>query len=127
MSSLETVKDIDEKTKHCVFGYIRKTQKIFPNDNIYYTIPSLVIHWILLYYHIQERFDPENCGDGCSLNDDGSVLTKSDSDYDIAFLTQTVTTGIHQWKFKVVKISPSHYSYPIWSHRPTNSRWYFPL
>ena len=54
------VKNIDQNVKDFVYGYIRNEQKLFP-DNFYYTIPSLVTHWILLYYFINEHFDEKCC------------------------------------------------------------------
>ena len=50
---LETVKDIDIKTKQCVYEYVKDIQSLLPHDNVYFTIPTLVIYWIILYYHIQ--------------------------------------------------------------------------
>ena len=113
MSALANVKDIDIETKNCIFGYVRKIQEALPTDNIYYTIPSLVIHWILLYYHIQEKFDPNNCGKMCSLSESGSILTKTNDNYDIALLSKTVSTGTHRWKFKIDNINPANYTFVI--------------
>ena len=38
---LEDVKQADQASKHCVYGYIRNTQQTeLPKDNVYYTIPN---------------------------------------------------------------------------------------
>ena len=41
---LETVKDIDIKTKQCVYGYVKNIEKLLPDNNVYFTIPTLVNH-----------------------------------------------------------------------------------
>ena len=52
---LKEVKYIDQKTKDLVYGHIRENQQLFQNDNISFKIPTIIIHWVLLYYWI----DPE--------------------------------------------------------------------
>ena len=54
-NKLESVKDIDNKTIQYIYGYIGNIQELLPNDNVYFTIPSLVIYWIILYYYIREQ------------------------------------------------------------------------
>ena len=55
--TLEDIKSIDQKIKDVIHGYIRNVQKEMPQDNIYFTIPALVIHWIMIFYYIAEHFD----------------------------------------------------------------------
>ena len=108
-SRLEDVKRIDERSKDCLSGYIRQIQKLFPTDNVYYTIPTLVIHWILLYYYVWEQFDPNNCGEGYVLSDDNKILTLKAEYGRLAYLTTIVESGVHEWKFKILQVNCSHY------------------
>ena len=101
-ASLEDVKNIDQKTKDAIYGYIKQVQALFPSDNIYYTIPELVIYWCLLYYNQPERFDPKNCSHKFTLTEDNTVATQSDAGSMLLLLTNRHKTGIHEWKFKLV-------------------------
>ena len=58
--SLEDVKIVDEQTKDTVKGFIREIETILPDDDIYFTIPTLVIHCILLYFFHNEQFGTNN-------------------------------------------------------------------
>eukprot|EP01084_Bolivina_argentea_P212787 361624_1 len=41
---------IDQKSKDIVFGYINRMQTMFPMDNTYYNIPSIIPYLCLNYY-----------------------------------------------------------------------------
>lgn len=58
--SLEDVKIIDELTHNLIYGYSRRIEALFPYYNTYYTIPTLIIHWIMLYYFEREYFKTFN-------------------------------------------------------------------
>ena len=45
---------MDQANKDIVFGYLRNIQMLIPSDSVYYTIPTLVWHWCLLYFHHKE-------------------------------------------------------------------------
>ena len=54
------LKQIDDKTKYTVFGYIRNIQQLLPSNSQFYIIPDLVIYkcikfycWITRSYRIQ--------------------------------------------------------------------------
>ena len=105
-TSLEDVKKIDQRTKDCVFGFIRKSQTLLPDNNVYFLIPSLVIHWILLYFNSIERFAVFS--NKFEASKDNTIVTKTDTGYSAAYLTETVSSGIHYWRFKVLEYrSPS--------------------
>ena len=108
--NLEDVKFIDKKAKDIVNGYINETQNSFPTDNIYYTIPTLVIHWILLYFHALECFDPDNHCKNVTLSDDNTVLTKEKQCRSLSYLSMEVSKGIHVWTFKILN---NYYNYSI--------------
>ena len=101
-ASLEDVKYIDQRSKDVTFGYIQKSQTLFPSNNVYYTIPTLVIHWILLYYHSPEQFDPNNCSEHFQLTENNTVATQTGNNSKFLLLTNSHKTGVHQWKFELL-------------------------
>ena len=114
MTSLEDVKFIDARTKDCVYGFMREAQKSLPDDNIYYTIPTLVIHWCLLYFHVQECFDPDLVHKTYSLQQDNSLLTKKYStNNSSAYLSKKVNKGVHCWRFELMNVDPDLYTITI--------------
>ena len=103
---LESVKSIDERNKNLIFGYTRNVQELLPDDNVYYTIPKLVIHWILLYFHFGDRFDDKLCNEEyhCyDFSDDGSIVTMNRKrGKGPAFLTEIVKSKQrHCWRFRI--------------------------
>ena len=112
LSRLEDVKSIDEKTKYCVFGYIRRSQDMFPVDNIYFTIPTLVIHWILLYFHINEKFKVYN-KQKYKLHDNDMAITKidvtSDSTCYGTVKISSLNQSIHEWLFEITAMKNGEY------------------
>ena len=105
MASLEDVKHIDISTKDIVFGFIKHVQSMLPKDNIYYTIPTLVSHWILLYFFIKESFDPNAHSTKLQLSKDDSILTVKQTGDNLeaitAYLRHIIRSGIHRWTFKI--------------------------
>ena len=47
---LKRVKKISQKYKDITYGYLRRMQKMFPNDNPYFTIDQLIQDLCLLYF-----------------------------------------------------------------------------
>ena len=119
MSTLENVKNIDQSAKNCIFGYVREIQTLFPDDKTYFTIPTLVIHWILLYYSMIEKFDVQNCGETYRLSEDNTIVTKTETNYPVAYLSKILVpeTGIHKWKFKIICVSVYTTIIGIWKTR----------
>ena len=99
--SLENVKDIDNETKHCIFGYVREMQALFP-DNTYFIISQLVIHWILLYFAVIEQFDTKTCGKSYALSENNTIITKTQCCYSTIYLNKIVSKGVHKWTFKLI-------------------------
>ena len=58
---LDDAKKIEQESKDIIYGNIRNIEKLFPSDIIYFTIPTVVIHCILLYYYIWEEIDVNDC------------------------------------------------------------------
>ena len=67
--TLQDVKNIDERTKDIVFGYIRRLQLLLSRDNV----PSLVSHWCLLYYYQREFFRKHPDVDNLSINESKNI------------------------------------------------------
>ena len=104
---LENVKSIDQRSKTFVNGYIRSIQKLFPKDNIYYTIPALVIHWILLYYYLGDEFDDKKYRQCYTLSKKKTIIKLTGSyGSGCAFMTRVARKpGIHCWKFKLLRLN----------------------
>ena len=95
--SLEDVKKVDQRSKDCVFGYIRRIQSIFP-DHIYFTISPLITHWIILYYYVWEQFDDNLCAkDKYILSENNTIVTQNDEEGPgNAFLKNIAKFGVHR-------------------------------
>ena len=104
VSPLERVKFIDDNTKIIVNGYINRVQKMLTSDNVYFTIPSLVIYWCLLYFYIPEKFDGDDTAQSYALSMDDMMITKIKPDYGTAYLSKIVDVGVHEWTFKLSKM-----------------------
>ena len=70
------IKNIDEKIKDIVCGYIRRCQYLLPNNNPYYNIPSLVEHLCITYYWISEYFTDH--GNSITVNEQKNIATNTD-------------------------------------------------
>ena len=78
---------------------------MLPKDDIYYTIPTLIIHWILLYCYFGDHFDAKNCGLTYTLSDNNMEVRKqSIASEQLAYLTNMVESGVHEWVFKLKKV-----------------------
>ena len=103
-ASLQDVEKVDQKAKVLMSGYIRSCQKLLPDeeDNPYYIIPTLVIHWCLLYFYSIERFAVFG-KNMFSVDVDGKIIKSLSARYAAAFLTEIVDEGVHRWNFQVIK------------------------
>ena len=99
--SLEDIKNIDRETKCIVTGFVKDVQKLLPLDNVYYTIPTLIIHWIILYYFQPDSFDPTNCGKCHILSQDNTIVTNGWNA--CVYLSKVIKSGVQEWKFKILK------------------------
>ena len=114
MSTLQSIKGINDADKNIVLAYIADIQKLFPKHNVYLTIPELVIHWVLLYFYISDEFDTNNKGKSYSLSQDNSIVTKNQSrDWNLVSLTSKAISGIYIWKFELTKVDKWRYSIAI--------------
>ena len=98
--TLEDVKFVDVETKRFVNGYVREVEVLLPGDNVYYTIPTLIIHWIILYFYQMEQFDANYCHKDIILSDDNKIATTNNRWHLAAMLQKVVKSGMHCWKFR---------------------------
>ena len=101
--SFEDVKNIDQHKKDIVFGYVKRVQKLFPNENAYYIIPSLVCYLILLHYAPMEYFDPDLCNTKFILSNNNTIAEQRGKHEQVALLHNVVKSGIHKWTFKLIQ------------------------
>ena len=110
MATLEDVKFIDEKTKYFIHGYIRECQLLLPQDSIYFTIPTLVIHWCLLYFHIKECFDTDLFTySSWELSKNNTRIKKKSTADELIFLSRIAERGIHKWRFRLIDVNTEDY------------------
>ena len=73
------IKKIPLVDQHCVAGYIRECQSLFPSDNAYYNISELIHYTILLFYY-DVAFKWETIDDGIDpSNDDTEVHRRNNT------------------------------------------------
>ena len=113
--SLEDVKLVDQKYKDCISGYVRQAQQTLLPDNVYFTIPALVIHWILLYFWQCDCFDSKYVGPNYQLSDNDMVISKTNGGDGSVYLRNVVDAGVHKWKFKLRnKDGPFSMTIAVW-------------
>ena len=102
---LKQIKFVEQREKDLVGGFVHESQLLFPDDNHYFVIPSLVIYTILYYFYDPERFD--ECHEGIKLNERGTIATHTlpDGDYKSVYGTRLISPDskhTYEWKFRLV-------------------------
>eukprot|EP01084_Bolivina_argentea_P208738 355760_1 len=114
-----------------VFGYIRKCQShLFPSNITYYTIPDLVIHLCLSYYHIlMDKWHIDSLCDEFILENETLITNNAEWDndsecYRTAFLSNIIESGKHKWTFQILNYKgKSHgYNYFFGIHKISSCR-----
>ena len=74
---------IDSKTKYLIFGYIRRSQQLLPNDNPYFNIPNLVTYACIHYYDIAKyiSFDTKSSTAKISGNKNNVITWESNDNF----------------------------------------------
>ena len=120
--SLERCKKIEQTIKDAVFGYIKQyCQPLLPYNNPYYNIPMLVKQICLCYYaQEKDKWDIKLKGDYIIINDDiVSCDIEKHRNFQSAFLSKKISSGIHHWKFELIKFNIDQWNlFGIWK---TNS------
>ncbi len=108
--------EIKGKDKSTVNGYIRNIeQNVFPLK-----IPMVLNYLCIKYYHIsKDRFDPILHGKYITVSDNKitfKIINKMTFEYgsSSAFLSNIVSNGKHQWRFKIINTQ----TYPYIGVRP---------
>eukprot|EP01084_Bolivina_argentea_P208737 355759_1 len=120
-----------QKDINIVFGYIRKCESHLFHSNItYYTIPDLVIHLCLSYYHIlMDKWHMDSLCDEFTVENETLITNNAewtnDSDYHrTAFLSNIIESGQYKWTFQVLNYKgTSHgYNYFFGIHKISSSK-----
>ena len=89
------LKQIDDKIKCVIFGYIRNVQNILPSNKPFYNIPQLISYIILLYFYEYECF--EIAGKDIKISSNGKIITKK-STFNLNLKNTTFGEYIIEWK-----------------------------
>ena len=113
---LKWLNSVLQTDKDCVFGYIRRSQRLLPiTKNAYFNIPSLVCYIILQYYYMAEYFTKH--GECMRINDDGDTVTQLYGDIDsTAYGNMWISCDkdiIYEWKVEILRIPKVCRSYVI--------------
>ena len=95
---LSKYKNVDQKTKDLISGYIRNTQ--ITNVNI----PALINYICTLFYYVSEKWNKQRTTQNCLISYDELTMESIDeNEFTTAFLTQIAESGQHHWKFKIIE------------------------
>ena len=59
---LNLFKEIPQKDKDLMNGFIREIQKLFSKNNVFYMIPESINHICAIFYYTMDKWDPEYIG-----------------------------------------------------------------
>ena len=100
-----------------VDGYIHEADiKIFETHSSFYkNIPSVINNLCIDYYHIpKDRFDPELHGEKVKVSD--TMINKSKYGQCSVFLSNILSSGKHQWRFKIWQTHGCTLSIGVWDN-----------
>ena len=102
--NIENVKKIKQRRRSAVYGYIREQY----GENI----PNGVILFCLLFYgNDNDKWDKNYVSKWIKLDEENGIVTCRDSCHTAsAFLTSEVDSGIHSWRFKIIKCTNDRWS-----------------
>ena len=92
---------MDERSKCLIFGYNRR--------HSYGNVPIAITYLCVLYYFDYGEWDKSRIHSNLELMTDNVMIKKKGENLDrclcTAYLKREVETGIHKWKFKIIKIN----------------------
>lgn len=94
--SLQNLTKIRDEKKHAVYGYIREQyQGEVPH--------GVILICILFYACAWDEWDRDHIVESIILDEETGIVTQDRATKTSIFLKETVQSGIHSWKFKVIK------------------------
>ena len=111
---LSLFKDIPQRDKDLIYGYIRKIQATLPiNDDTFYNIPESINYICALFYYARDKWDPNYIDKNDTLSNDGHAITMKGSASSSYGSTRARAPGIYRWKFMVHEIPESFSSWAL--------------
>ena len=108
---LNRFKQINSKHKSAVYGYLKTIQTLFPSDNPYYNIHDLIKQTCTLFYASIHEWDKDLIGSRVVyIEETNSIKQIESSKSSSSYLRDVFDSGIHDWKFKIDKVTTE----PFW-------------
>ena len=95
---LTEYKNLDQRTKDLVSGYIRNEERQLIID-----IPKLINYICALFYSFKDEWNKKQTSSRYLISDDKVTIQNMTDvfDHQMAFLTNVARMGQHHWKFKI--------------------------
>ena len=104
-----------DRSRPIVFGYIRECGDVLFGDhqkeNAYYDIPDVICDITLIFYHLNDKFDPDNIGkhhifdaEENSIKHDKTIDDNIDIFWVSSFGKEIVSKGRFEWRFELKNI-----------------------
>ena len=107
---LSNFRKINEKYKLTVFGYIQDVQALFPSNESYYLIHSLIKQTCTLFYASIHEWDPSFISPNVKfIEETNSIKHIARFQSSSSFLKYPFDSGIHQWRFKIERCNDNEY------------------
>ena len=106
-----------QEAKECelvLSGFIR-------NIKLAQTIPIELGRICFKFYFIPEYFDAKFCGYSYKLSANNAKITKSVTKQVSAYLVKVVQSGVHKWRFEIIKMSGNHMFIGVWKTKYAKS------
>ena len=109
------------RSKSAINGYIRDIEEnLFVNHPFYDYIPDIVNALCFDYFYIsKDRFDPVLHAESIVIKENVILNTATDVNVASAFLSNIVSEGSHEWRFKIIRSSKNWGSFfiGIWNNK----------
>ena len=106
---LSLFKDIPQRDKNLIYGYIREMQTILPKDTAFYNIPQSINYICALFYYLRDKWDEEYIGPCHALSNGGYCITTQVDESSSYGTILAKSPGIYRWKFKIHEIFKTQY------------------
>ena len=121
------IKNIPQRDKDAIYGYIREMQARFPKDNTFYNIPESINYICALFYFLKDKWDPKYIGQDHTLSDDGYSITTKGGQGSSSYGTDIAKSpGIYRWKFKIQELPKYMFSWSlvigVWKVKSANKQ-----